>query len=159
MTISATTADTVEMRRCTGTARFGIDPHEAPISDFPKQPSRKDGLGTMCAPHWKAYVKGLADDRKARPPQRIEAVVVDDEVAFIQTAPAKTTTKRERRRTPMVHIPDPKVIEAEALIAEVDALPADQLIKRVGDDDVQAAFETVGQMRAPSAAGAEAMEA
>ncbi|HSW43490.1 MAG TPA: hypothetical protein VLM76_13360 [Patescibacteria group bacterium] len=54
------------LRSCTGSARFDIEPHEAPVSDFPAQPSRKDGLGTMCAAHWKAYVKGLAADRKAR---------------------------------------------------------------------------------------------
>ena len=54
---------TTELRHCTGSARFGIEPHEAPIADFPKQPSRKDGLGTMCTEHWRAYVKGL---RKAR---------------------------------------------------------------------------------------------
>ena len=56
---------TTELRRCTGSARFGIEPHEAPISEFPKQPSRKDGLGTMCTEHWRAYVKGLREARKA----------------------------------------------------------------------------------------------
>ena len=30
---------TTELRRCTGSARFGIEPHEAPVSGFPKQPS------------------------------------------------------------------------------------------------------------------------
>ena len=43
----------------------GIEPHEAPITEFPKQPSRKDGLGTMCAEHWRAYVKGLREARVA----------------------------------------------------------------------------------------------
>jgi hypothetical protein len=33
---------------------------------------------------------------------------------------------------------------AESLIAEVDALPAAVMAKRVGNDDVQAALETVG---------------
>lgn len=54
-----------ELRRCTGSARFGIEAHEAPTAEFPKQPSRKDGLGTMCAEHWRAYVKGLREARKA----------------------------------------------------------------------------------------------
>jgi hypothetical protein len=40
-----------EMRRCIGSARFGIEPHDAPIEDFPKQPSQKDGLGRMCKVH------------------------------------------------------------------------------------------------------------
>jgi hypothetical protein len=51
-----TTKTTTELRRCKGSARFGIEPHEAPIGEFPKQPSRKDGLGTMCTEHWRAYV-------------------------------------------------------------------------------------------------------
>ena len=62
MTTKKTTTD---LRRCTGSARFGIEPHEAPIGEFPKQPSRKDGLGTMCTEHWRAYVKGLREARKA----------------------------------------------------------------------------------------------
>lgn len=53
------------LRRCKGSARFGIEPHEAPVSEFPEQPSRKDGLGTMCTEHWRAYVKALREARKA----------------------------------------------------------------------------------------------
>ncbi len=56
---------TTELRRCKGSARFGIEPHEAPVGEFPKQPSRKDGLGVMCTEHWRAYVKGLRDARVA----------------------------------------------------------------------------------------------
>ena len=55
---------TTELRRCTGSTRFGIEPHEAPITEFPKQPSRKDGLGTMCTEHWRAYVRALREARK-----------------------------------------------------------------------------------------------
>ena len=58
------TTPTTALRRCTGSARFGIEPHEAPVNEFPKQPSRKDGLGTMCTEHWRAYVKGLREARK-----------------------------------------------------------------------------------------------
>jgi hypothetical protein len=46
-------------------SRFGIEPHEAPVSEFPTQPSREDGLGIMCAEHWRAYVKGLREARTA----------------------------------------------------------------------------------------------
>ncbi len=56
---------TTELRRCKGSARFGIEPHLAPIDEFPKQPSRKDGLGTMRTEHWRAYVKGLREARVA----------------------------------------------------------------------------------------------
>jgi hypothetical protein len=54
-----------DLRRCKGSGRFGIEPHEAPVAEFPKQPSRKDGLGTMCTEHWRAYVKGLREARVA----------------------------------------------------------------------------------------------
>lgn len=56
---------TTELRRCTGSARFGIEPPETHVTDFPKQPSRKDGLGTMCTEHWRAYVKDLREARLA----------------------------------------------------------------------------------------------
>jgi hypothetical protein len=41
--------------------------HQAPrgaVRKFPKQPTRKDGLGTMCTEHWRAYVKGLREARQ-----------------------------------------------------------------------------------------------
>ena len=34
------TTTTTELRRCIGSAKFGIEPHEAPADDFPKQPSQ-----------------------------------------------------------------------------------------------------------------------
>src|SRR2546427_4664852 len=55
-----------EMRRCIGSERFGIEAHDAPIEDFPKQPSQKDGLGRMCKTHWNQYTAGLARDAKVR---------------------------------------------------------------------------------------------
>ena len=55
-----------DVRRCIGSARFGIDAHDAPVVDFPKQPSQKDGLGRMCKAHWNQYTAGLARDAKAR---------------------------------------------------------------------------------------------
>jgi len=48
-----------DMRRCIGSAKFGIDAHEAAITDFPAQPSGRDGLGRMCRPHWTAYTRAL----------------------------------------------------------------------------------------------------
>ena len=55
-----------ELRKCIGSTRFGISPHEAPAEDFPVQPSQKDGLGRMCKTHWNQYTAGLARDAKAR---------------------------------------------------------------------------------------------
>lgn len=58
--------DMADMRRCIGSTRFGIEAHEAPVEDFPVQPSQKDRLGRMCKAHWNQYTVGLARERKAR---------------------------------------------------------------------------------------------
>jgi hypothetical protein len=60
------TTTMAEMRRCIGSERFGIAAHDAPIEAFPKQPSQGDGLGRMCAEHWRTYTAGLARDAKVR---------------------------------------------------------------------------------------------
>ena len=48
-----------DLRRCIGSARFGIVAHDAPPEAFPTQPSQKDGLGRMCRPHWNQYTSTL----------------------------------------------------------------------------------------------------
>ena len=55
-----------DMRKCIGSAKFGIEAHEAPVIDFPAQPSQKDGLGRMCKPHWKQYTAALRKAALAR---------------------------------------------------------------------------------------------
>ena len=55
-----------DMRKCIGSATFGIEAHEAPVGDFPAQPSQKDGLGRMCKPHWNQYTKALRKAALAR---------------------------------------------------------------------------------------------
>ena len=55
---------TVPTRRCIGSARFGIEPHDAPITDFPVQPSRRDGLGVLCREHWTVYTRALREARR-----------------------------------------------------------------------------------------------
>jgi hypothetical protein len=59
-------------RRCVGSERFGIESDEAPIDDFPKQPSQKDGLGRMCTEHWRAYTAGLRRDAQATEAQHAD---------------------------------------------------------------------------------------
>jgi hypothetical protein len=57
-----------DMRKCIGSAKFGIEAHDAPPAEFPAQPSQRDGFGRMCKPHWNQYTKALrkaALDRKA----------------------------------------------------------------------------------------------
>ena len=55
-----------DMRKCIGSAKFGIEAHEAPVTEFPAQPSQKDGLGRMCKPHWNAYTNALRKAALAR---------------------------------------------------------------------------------------------
>jgi hypothetical protein len=55
-----------EMRKCIGSTTFGIEAHEAPVDDFPAQPSQKDGLGRMCKPHWNQYTNALRKAALAR---------------------------------------------------------------------------------------------
>ena len=55
-----------DMRKCIGSAKFGIEAHEAPVGDFPAQPSQKDGLGWMCKPHWSQYTSALRKAALAR---------------------------------------------------------------------------------------------
>jgi len=139
-------ATTTKLRTCKGSATFGIEPHEAPIADFPVQPSRKDGLGAMCKPHWTEYTRALRQAQRAR-----ALATTDGEVPLTGASPAKVdavlkaTTKRERRRTPMAHVPDPKLVAAQALVDEVDALPGPEHVKAIGTPEVQDAFETVAR--------------
>ena len=65
-----------DVRRCIGSAKFGIEAHEAPVTDFPAQPSQKDGLGRMCRTHWNQYTTALrkaALVRKAYAPAQAKA--------------------------------------------------------------------------------------
>jgi hypothetical protein len=86
---SERTSDMADMRRCIGSAKFGIEPHEAPVDDFPAQPSQKDGLGRMCKPHWNAYTGALRKAALARK----AADAVPEPVA----APEPVRAKRGRK--------------------------------------------------------------
>jgi len=63
---SERTTDMADVRRCIGSAKFGIEAHEAPVPDFSAQPSQKDGLGRMCKPHWNQYTTALRKAALAR---------------------------------------------------------------------------------------------
>lgn len=64
-----------DLRRCIGSARFGIEAHEAPVEDFPVQPSQKDGLGRLCKTHWNQYTTAL---RKAAAAAKVESAAATD---------------------------------------------------------------------------------
>jgi hypothetical protein len=86
-----------DMRKCLGSAKFAIEAHEAPVGDFPTQPSQKDGLGRMCKPHWNQYTKEL---RKAAQARKAAEGEVATEGAPTESEPAAgATTKAVGGRT------------------------------------------------------------
>lgn len=93
-----------DQRRCIGSARFGIEAHEAPVADFPVQLSHKDGLGRMCKVHWNAYTAGLARDAKARKSAEPGCVT---EAAGTKPEPSRMASRAEgKAKEPIAEIAD-----------------------------------------------------
>jgi hypothetical protein len=88
---SERTTDMADLRTCIGSAKFGIEVHEAPVGDFPAQPSQKDGLGRMCKPHWNQYTKAL---RKAALARRASEGGAATEVASTGSEPATVASPK-----------------------------------------------------------------
>jgi hypothetical protein len=88
------TDQTTSLRRCIGSARFGIEPHDAPVEEFPKQPSQKDGLGRMCRTHWNEYTAGLARESKARKVAQADERAAANEAT--EESPSDARPKRKR---------------------------------------------------------------
>jgi hypothetical protein len=84
-----------ETRRRIGSVRFGIEPRGAPVEDFPRQPSQKDGLGRMCKTHWNEYTKGLAREAKAR-----KAAESGEAVDAAAVTPQAATQRKRSRKAP-----------------------------------------------------------
>jgi hypothetical protein len=96
---SERTSEMTDMRKCTGSAKFGIDAHQAPVTEFPAQPSQKDGLGRMCKPHWNEYTSALRKAALAR------KAAEDETPAKIAPVEPKATAKRPKR-APKAIAPD-----------------------------------------------------
>jgi len=96
-------ADGTDQRRCIGSAKFGIAAHEAPVGDFPAQPSQKDGLGRMCRPHWRAYTNALR-----------KAAVARKTAEAAPAAEPETPAPRRSRRAKATAEPEPEAEVAEA---------------------------------------------
>lgn len=77
-----------QIRKCIGSIRFGIEPHEAPVENFPAQPSQKDGLGRMCKAHWNEYTTAL---RKAALARKAAEGGAATEVEPTESEPAAVT--------------------------------------------------------------------
>jgi hypothetical protein len=110
-------ADQVTLRRCIGSKRFGIEPHDAPVDDFPKQPSQKDGLGRMCKTHWNQYTAGLARDAKARKAAEASAAPEPDDANPPEAEAAGSVEperSRKRKATQAAPIVDATPAEAPA---------------------------------------------
>ena len=92
-----TTDATTELRRCIGSAKFGIEAHEAPPDEFPAQPSQKDGLGRMCKSHWSQYTSALRKAALARKAAEGEAA---------EPEPVAESIKKRTKRTPKAVTPE-----------------------------------------------------
>jgi hypothetical protein len=97
-----------DMRKCIGSAKFGIEAQEAPASDFPIQHSQKDGLGRMCKTHWSQYTTALRKDALARKAAEGGAAT---EVAPTGSEPAAVASRKGvDRRTTEARVAKPEPI-------------------------------------------------
>ena len=87
-------------RRCVGSTKFGIEAHDAPVADFPAQPSQKDGLGRMCKPHWKQYVTALRTAALARKDDPLDAGARIAVLAALEAAP------KPKKAAPKAKLPE-----------------------------------------------------
>ena len=112
-------------KKCIGSAKFGIEAHEAPVGDFPAQPSQKDGLGRMCKPHWNQYTGALRKAALARKVAEADGVATEVAPTVQSQAAARVATKRAARATK----PEPirtrpargRKTEGEQIVEAVDA--------------------------------------
>lgn len=89
-----------ELRRCIGSAKFAIEAHDAPVDDFPIQPSQKEGLGRMCRTHWNQYTTALRNAALARKANAAKEPTVDmtpPEGEAAAAAKGKPAARRRRR--------------------------------------------------------------
>ena len=119
-----------DMRKCIGSAKFGIEAHEAPVGDFPTQPSQKDGLGRMCKHHWNQYTTAL---RKAAVARKAAEGGVATEVAPTESEPAAAAARKgfggRRAKEARAAKPEPirtrpargRKTEGEQIVEAVDA--------------------------------------
>ena len=127
-----------DMRKCIGSAKFGIKAHEAPVGDFPTQPSQKDGLGRMCKPHWGEYTNALRKAALARKAAPASVAGVDRAKADKAAGKAATAALRgQARGAKLAKKPEPirtrpargRKTEGEQIVDAVDAAIAREAAK------------------------------
>jgi hypothetical protein len=123
------------LRTCIGSKRFGIEPHQASPTDFPAQPSQRDGLGRMCKIHWNAYTRGLARDARARAVPVLDAA--DSELGYQGDAAGPSVAKAApTRRGKFQDGLDAQLVEHAELERRLDAVGG------AGTDEGQAILES-----------------
>ncbi|HEY8871378.1 MAG TPA: hypothetical protein VIM30_18580 [Candidatus Limnocylindrales bacterium] len=145
-----------DLRKCIGSAKFGIEAHDAPATDFPVQPSQRDGLGRMCKAHWNQYTTAL---RKAALARKADPALLDlplgagvpkpegPEPTVQSQAAARVATKRAARlhldpaTGATVLTPDPLTGESPAVTKRRAKLDATLTEVGVGTDAGQAILE------------------
>ncbi|HSW41049.1 MAG TPA: hypothetical protein VLM76_00880 [Patescibacteria group bacterium] len=139
MTETTTTITATGMRRCVGSRTFGIEAHEAPFDDFPIQPSRRDGLGVMCKPHWTKYTSALRKAALARkaapdgiPAQPAEAPAQPAEAPAESPGPKARRAKLEAKLAEVGVGTDEgqRILEAAAALEGIRPGP---VMRRLGD--------------------------
>ena len=118
-----------DMRKCIGSTRFGIEAHEAPVTDFPAQPSQKDGLGRMCKTHWNQYTTALRKAALARKAADADPVVVPARAAIAEQEGEPGRPAPRPRRTAKAPKPEPirtrpargRKTEGDLIVDAVDA--------------------------------------
>jgi len=86
-----------DMRRCIGSAKFGIEAHDAPPAEFPVQPSQRDGLGRLCRPHWREYTNALRKAALARQAAEAETAVARAQAAAVIHEARRTRAAKGRK--------------------------------------------------------------
>ena len=118
-----------DLRRCIGSAKFGIEAHEAPVADFPAQPSQKDGLGRMCKPHWNQYTNALRKAALARKAADADPLVVPARAAIGEREAEPARVAPLPRRVAEAPKPEPirtrpargRKTEGDLIVEAVDA--------------------------------------
>ena len=108
-------------KKCIGSAKFGIEAHEAPVGNFPIQPSQKDGLGRMCKTHWTEYTRAL---RKAKAQGGTEPTVRSQAAAKVAMKRAARVGAARPAKNPepiRTHPARGRKTEDEQIVEAVDA--------------------------------------
>lgn len=99
-----------ELRRCSGSAKFGIEAHDAPVDDFSIQASQRDGLGRMCRTHWNEYTGALrkaALALKAATDEAVTDATPAEAAPSTGTAKGKKSARRRQRQDVGEVVPEP----------------------------------------------------